>query len=520
MTPVSWGALGLASSDDVQAIFPRGNAHQVGASIQTSERRNSYPLLASISYNQRDIPLRVFRPSASALSAVGFLETVEGAFSPGTRETLTVLLDDGTTQARIECVVQTRSRVDTPGMIELTLSAMRPYFEATTATTSPSNPATVTNPGNVAVPPTITLTTATHVTRYPTTVSASVNGGLIAYPVVAALNDTDATTDTVFVFINGVSVPTFVDNSGASDSRVWFLVDTAADGSNTNVDIIVATGLVNPQGGTLPDGGMDLANSTNTSWVWDDFSVSGHPSRPGTWRYGVFMPPASINQGGSYQVQSESTSSLQVVGSVATGYGNDANGIGLMVGTQAGTSNALTGLSRVTVGSGGNAAAVRYRVANSNQWVVAWVTSTSVTVTTSIDVDDAVEIAASAYGSNFSAGGQMSLTLSASGTFALALTNTPTVTVGAAQNMDHYDGPYTIGDYTITFNHLIVPDSTLTIDCAAKTITTSVPGPQYGDDSPSFSDPDRWALVEPGAAVTITDGLSATDTVSFHAGYS
>jgi hypothetical protein len=489
------------------------------ASVETVGRRSSYPTVGSTALDPRTLLIHGSKAGTAITDAV-FRSNVQNWFDPnenpnGPRH-LVMVGDDGSTNIRLACYVVDLTYIGQGvDQYAITLFAPRPIWEAVSATTSSNNPATVSNAGNVAVHPTITLTTGTHVTRRATTISDNTGRGLIAYPVRALLSATGATTANTFVYINGVSVPTYVEDSGLSTSAVWFLADVPADGSNLNVDIIYGTGLVNPIGGTLPSSGFDFDSSSNTAWVWNDWSVSDHASRCGVWRLAQTGEHESSTY---YKVSAETTSNVAFAGSASLQYVNDADGIVLPVGAQAGTSSALSGMTRAFTRTGGNGAVrIDYRVAGSARWVNAWevINTVSTTVSTSVDLDNAVEIRAYLWaGSSASAIG-----LDISGTTTLTLANTPTVTVGSAANMDYYNGTYVIGDYTITFDNLIVSDGTLTIDCEAKAITTSVAGPQYGDDTPSFSDPDHWVLIEPDVN-TVTDGLSATDVVAFNAGYS
>lgn len=484
--------------------------------VETLARRGTYPVAGAVSIESRTLTVR--GSNAGGVSAATFRANVQNWFDPnenvnGARY-LVMVGDDGVTQIRLACYVVSLEYVS-QGVDQyiVTLYAPNPIWEAVALTTSVTNPASVTNAGNVAVAPTITLTTTTHVTRYATTVTDTTGRGLLACPVVAALNDAAATDATTFVYINGVSVPTVVVAPGTTTSRVWFLVDVGAL-ATTDVDIIVAAGLVNPLGGTLPLGGMDLAGSTNTSWAWNDWSLSDHPSRPGVWRLGQVGRHTASNF--SYWVTTESATSIQFQASSGTTLANDADGAVLAVGAQAGTTTALAGLVRTVTGTSSVAFAfVRYRVANSGRWLEGWRVTAAATVSTSIDLDDAVEIVAGVEYFSATAG---NLYLDLSGAATLALASTPTVTVGAASNYDRLNGVLTIGNDTITFDNLILPDGTTTIDCGAKSIASSVAGPQYGDDTPSFSDAGTWIQLEPGAnAVANTTG--ATLTVSHRGGY-
>jgi hypothetical protein len=339
-------------------------------------------------------------------------------------------------------------------------------------------------------------------------------------------------------YVNGVPARIYVVNDGVL-TLLWVLVDTASNGSlATDVDILYGSGISNPLANTLSDGGMGWAHwitttttgftaqSSNTRWAWDDFStVSSNGLRAGVWRPAL---TGSHNEtaNASYAITSESASSLVISLGAAGTYDNSADSIRLHVGAKAGTSSALTGLRRVTANlDGSNARAfVKKRVANSSAWTTVWSTTSNATVTSDIDIDDAVEIAVGLENHGTTAD-PATLTIEwSTDPVQLTLASTPTVVVGNAENFDFYDGDYTINGRTITFTDLCVPDGTLTIDAEARSITSSVDGPFYGPDEDdrqmfAWSDPDQWYVLDPGSN-TVTDGLSATDTVKWRDGYS
>lgn len=511
----------LGTGTDYDAWLDARDEYVMTSAIDTITRRSASPLVTGTAEEGRTITLHIANAAGSSLTAAEFRDAVKTLFDSrknamGER-TLVIVGDDGSTNVQIGVYVAQWAYLS-QGVDEyvITLWARQNYWQATTVTESDPDPATVTNAGNTIAYPTIELTTGTHVTRRACTVTgAGAGGGLIAYPVRFDLSDANATSTNVFVYVEGVSVPCYVMNSGLSTSAVWALVDTASDGTTaTNVDIIYGTGPTNPLAGTLDDAGMAWTNGSvisNTSWIWSDWStVTSNPPRPGAWRpalTGEHNDAADV----SYGISSSGNNVIISLGAAGS-FDNRADSVRLHVGAKAGTTNALSGMSRVTANlDGSNARSfVKYRVANSSTWVTAVSTTTNGTATSAVDLDNAVEIVVGL--ENFgSTADPATLTISANTTLALA--SNPTVVVGSATDMDIYDGDYTIGDRTISFTNLIVPDGTLSINCESRTITSSVAGPFYGDeDALTFSHPDQWLLLNPGSN-TVTDGLSATDVV-------
>lgn len=498
----------------------------ITSDVSSIGRRSAGPIVTGASSPGMTIVIRSDGPDNDDPAAVAYRQNINQWFDPNAKKNSTPrylerYADDGSTLIRAGCYVVGRTFSGRgSNAYVVTLWSPQEAWEASSLTTSASDPSSVTNAGNTLAYPTIELTTATHVTRRACTVSgAGAIGGVIAYPVVFLLSDANATDANTFVYVEGVSVPCYVDDSGLSTSRVWALIDAASDGSATNVDIIYGTGLANPLCQTLNDGGMDWLDATNchnTQWEWNDWTTTpSNPARVGTWR-----PALTGNHDPAADATYQNTSSSGVVlGLGASGtYDNSSDSIKTHIGANA---NTMTNLSRVTANlDGTNARAyVRKRVAGSASWTDVWTQTTNATVTTSLAFSGAgVEISVGI--ENFGATADPA-TLTVSGaSVTLSLASAPTVNVGTAENMDLYDGPYTIGSRTITLSDFICPNDTLTIDCETRSITNATAGPFYGDvDAITFSHPDQWLVLEPGSN-TVTDGLSVTDVCKFRSAYS
>lgn len=516
------------STGNIQAWLDQRDPYVASATLETRARRSLAPTVDGYALDGTQRIIRVSQ-RGSAVTADVFRRAVEQLFDPsgnGSLRYLTFTAGDGTTTLRLGVYIVRREWLPL-GVDQYIIELLAPAggSEANADTTSSSNPATVTNAGTRPASPILALTSATHGTLRATTVAGTGNGGgLTNYPTVAALNDANATATNVWVFIRGVPVPCLVDDGGTVTSRVWFLCDTKSDGADIDVAIIYASGITNPRCGALSDGGMlwtGTGESDNSTWRWDDWQSTSHPNRTGVWVPSVAGRHAASTM--SFGITAEATGGITFsLIDQAGAYPNDADSLTLAVGAKAGATSALTNLKRALTGAStasDQQAYVRYRKANSTAWTTAWTQATTATVTTSIDLDDAVEII---IGLEFLApdpGGSLvtnpSLTIASSGTGAsnagLSLAATPTVTVGAAATVDVYNGSYTIGSRSLTFDAVFVPDGTFTIDCATGEMTSSTGQRWYGDIVPS--DPDVLLALESGDN-TITDGLGATDVIT------
>jgi hypothetical protein len=371
----------------------------------------------------------------------------------------------------------------------------------------------------VAALPVIELTQSTHKTIRRCTVTAAVGYGFTAMPVRFALNDAAATSSNTFVYVNGISVPCYVTGSGGASSAVWAICDAASDGTATNVDIIYGSSLTNPLCQTLhPFGMLNVSGSGNTSWLWDDWTITQHPDVCGAW---VPSRTAYDRGGMLYQLTSDGASVVFDVGGVggAGMFGvTDYDSMTVRVPTGAdSTSTSIDSFSRTTAGFGGtnSQAFVRARFRGQDLWTTIWSTRANATVTTDIAFTDGAIAFTAGIENDGVAGDPATVTFTDSGLAGtridLVASTDVTVTVGSAENVDYYNGTLSVGAYTLTFNNCFVPDGTLTIDCAAKTITSSASGALY--NLPTFSDPSVWAALKPGSN-TITDALTgaASDT--------
>lgn len=512
---LEWDGVDLGVTSDLRGLLPAEADYSRSGSLAVTARPGMAPQIDSVSLNVLDIPLVVaLAPDASMTTGV-FSETVRALFPVGKRATLRGVAWDGITVVDIDCVVSRAGQRSRRWVFDIVLTTDAAAAVGPSAT-SGTGPTSISNTGSQPIAPIINLTTSTHVTYRSTTVTgAGSGGGLIAYPLRISTGNVLSGANKVYVFVSGVSVPIRVIDGGSD--YVYVLVDTASDGTTaTQLDIYYGSNLPdNPLVNTLQEGGADMTGPfSDTSWSWDSFgSVLSNPARCGSWRAAQFgnHSPASNS---TYRVTVSGTTAICEIGAQGQ-FDNSADSIVLVVGSQAGNSNALANLSRITANlDGTNAQAfIRYRTAGSSTWQQAWSTRSNAGVTTAVDLDAAVEIAVGIENDG-ATNDPATLTIDINGitNTTLAIANNPSVSLATAANADYYNGTYQIGDYILTLTNVICPDGTLTIDCGARTISSSASGPIYGEFS--FSDPDEWALLQPGAN-TITDGLSATDTITY-----
>lgn len=517
---VSFDGNNVNQSTSYNVRILNSNPISRGIDVMSSSRRNRGGLLDAIVYQPLILNVAIFgADSATARST--WMSNVQQWFSPwhtGTRQLVSTWID-GTTQVYLDVEVLSLAKTNDNGTVmgtiyECVMRAEYPIWRKTTDTVSSSNPATVSNAGNVRAYPSIALTTATHKTlRSCTVAGAGESNGVVAYPVLFALNDSAATSTNIFVYINGVSAPCYVINGGTGTSAIWALVDTAADGSSTAVDIIYGSGITNPLCGALSDPGLFetySASSTNTSWRWAEWDIAAHARVPGAW-----IPATTGYHNASIYYQMTSASASATFNLLTSGSSDyDSMYLSVPTGVKSGFGGGITNLYRSTsgIGASGAQAYVRGLLPGGDTWTTLWSTTANGTVTTAISTSQ--EYIALCCGiENAGAGADPSTAIfdNSSWYMSIEIATPLTVTIGSASNVDYYNGTYVIGDYTITFADTFAPDGTLTIDCHNRTISSSASGSIY--NLPKFSDPTAWAALNPGSN-TVTDGISATDTIT------
>lgn len=526
-----------------QASLRRDMTLRHTSQLALSPRQNTFPAYDGMQADPFDLTFHV-TPRDANLGYAGWVRAVEQLLDPYASEPteLVALWDDETTLISNSGFVISRERVHDAGpdvfgknTIRYVVTMRFPYglwqrwgppsvYDASVGTSL-----SLANRGNAAALPSLALTSATHVAwkRFTVHGGGGSNGGLIGFPVRLALSDADATTATVFAFIGGESVPTALFGSGTINSAVWVLVDTDADGvTNTTIDVLWATGLDNPLGGTLAEYGFDLASVSmdNSTWLWDDFRITGNGVRAGAMR-----PALTGNHNGAanatYELDSEAVSGVTFALGTQGAKVNDADSLVLFLGAKADTTNALQGLSRtLTNFDGSNARAyVRYQVPSSPKWKTAWSSRSNGTVTTDIDIDNATVVAVGIENDGTTADPAELLVEWLAPGMTIDLLATPTITNTNTGQFDYYDGSLTLGDTTLALNQVCVPDGTLVIDAVTRAITPAGNGPLYTLDPANpplvWDDIDNWLQLAPGNSA-IVDGLGEAFVISWRDAYS
>lgn len=310
---IAWDGHSMGARDaDYYALFTAGDGSwAVAASTRFTERRNTTPDLDSGSLNAWTLPpLHIVPHNGATVDRDTFRRNVRTWFSrAGNRSGLRYLhmyLHDGDypRRVRIGCVVTSIEMVGgnaTHFIVSLTAPGVFEDAEAATAT----NPTRLSNLGTEPTHPIVTLTTDTHKTLIPCTVTG-INA--VSYPVRFPINDSAAGSTNVYTLVSGLSRENKVINPGTGSAAVWTLVDIASD-ATTDVAIVYGSGLVNDLCGGLDDGGIDFAASTNGTIQWDDLRVTDKPGRPLSWQLGRTGSTGGVSNG-SYQLTSEAAGSI------------------------------------------------------------------------------------------------------------------------------------------------------------------------------------------------------------------
>jgi len=242
----------LNSTTAYRAGLPHGSSAPKAVALSLMQRGNSHPTYVGLSQTEWRFPLRISGVAGAGVTAAQFRENVEQWFDPrgsGTARNLTATWHDGTAVqigVHIESLDLTGD-AGTVGSLEYitTCVAPLPVWEASSLTTSSSNPATVTNAGNTDAYPTIELTTSTHVTRRACTVTgAGAGGGVVAQPVKFVL------VDGLQILTSNTANPAVITTNGAHGLTTGDSV-TIAGHSDTNMNGTFTVSSATPAGSTF-----------------------------------------------------------------------------------------------------------------------------------------------------------------------------------------------------------------------------------------------------------------------------
>lgn len=487
-------AIGPSTPYDAKILYGSDAAFTSAPELRTGVGR--VPVRDAIRYGGRDIPFSVFR-GVSGVSDAQWQQDVYQTFAPqkGARPlaathnglNLTLTVDVGSLR-------RVHDRV-----FEGTFVCSDPVWRTTTTTTTSTSPVTVV--GTVAALPTLTLTpTTTTLNRRRVTITDVTGRGLVNYPTRITFDSTGVgatATSNYIVFSNGRPVPIFIQAPNTATTKLDVRLDIPPGATGAYIDLYYGSTVANTITAQAYDqAGMDIthASYSATQWVWkaNEFDVIGtRPAATGVWRYGTLDRYLA---GWSYQLVPSSQTALQFNVINGNDYSNNADSLVMMLGVDAGNTDALQGISMVNNGPSGR---VRYRKAGETLWRTAVATLIAGFPTVpnqyKYDLDGAVEIALSGPANTAS-------TIQADGNtpWRLALLNTPTVSVGAATTARYVNGVFTNSTTgaTISLTDLYVDNVALAINCLARTIAPAS-GPLYG--AISFSDPVDWLPLAVGS---------------------
>lgn len=488
-----------------------------GLTLTERARANQPPVIDGRVLAGRPMPFTVLLRPGSSTPYYTFDQNVRRYFTPkaGLR-TLTATIINDTIAAAIAVDITDFRQVGI-GQYKGTFYAAEIYWRSTSVTTSAASPLTVA--GNVPGLPVISITgTTTTVQRRPVTITDRTTRGLSNYIVQITFNSTGqgATANTHYcVFFQGRSVPFYVDAPNNAATRIYARVDVPASGAVV-LQVYYGSSLANTvTNDKLEKAGMDLASATftNDKWEWNKpFAISTAPrGAAGAWVAAKVGASAGT-------INTETDTDLRI--DYAATASSEPDGFTCVVPAGAGTTNALTNLSRDDVGTFSGNVYVKKRIAGQLNWTTIEAKNGGAANTGALDVDNAVQLGIWAEG----AGSYAEWTLAGGANLGLALdTNlTPTVSVGAAVAARYLDAALTVSTTgaSIDFDQVFFDDvaAQIVIDTRLQQIT-NVSGPLLSSGAGiTFSDADAW-LPLPVGSVAWANATNSTASFSYAARY-
>lgn len=508
VSPTAFDGLSVNAATNYVMLLQRAEQSAPYTTNLTERTRfNQYPVVDQIAYGSRHIPFTVILAKGASITVPQFINQVQQTFSPNkTARTLTATLDDGSTSATLSVYI---TSLEQTGLFtfEGEFVAADGAWQSASGSSGSSSPLTV--GGNYKALPAITITpSGTTLFHRRFTIADNTTRGLANTLIRLTFDSTavGATTAADYeVFHQGRRVPFLVQNMDNAATTIDLRVDVPPSGSSV-VDVFYGLSVNNTlTANKLDDGGMNLASGSfsNTVWVYDDFAIPSLITATGSWR------PVKMGQvisGVSFGIVSYDSTSIKfgLRPSTAAQLANDFDGIAVVLGIEAGATNALAGFSRDDVAPSGGALAgnynmkAAYRKAGDLTWTIVENWQGGAAHTTALDIDDAVEIAF--YCEPVDNAANMDFELKASGTASITLASgkVATVTVGSRQSASIITGSLTntTTGKSISFPTTYIEAGTLLIDCLNKQISASN-GILFNPPLPS--DGDDWLGLEVGS---------------------
>ncbi len=507
------------SSLSIDVGLPFGNDGEYTSSPSMRQRTNQPPIQEYLTYGERNLPF-IVTPS-DGVGGASFRETVYQYLSPlGGLRNLVATHDDGSTSIHaLVDITNLKKRQD--NVFDGTFTFPDPVWRKVSLNTDTASPTS--NGGGYKALPTISITpTSSSVKRRVITITDNTGRGLSNYPILISFNSTAGgvgatASENYLAYISGRSVPIHVTSPDSAATRVWLRTDVPANGS---VDIYLyygsdVTNTLAGNGATGPyqAGGLNLASSSNTSWTWSTSTTSGseigaydvsvQPVATGVWRPGKL---GLTQENTSYGISEEAGNQVIFYIEDDNSAANDADCMICILGVNA--TAQMTGLSyrlQSAVQLGGILNAfVKYRTANQSSWTTTVLQSLDSTVAEppqdagtasgAVTITNAVEVAIGIEPKEAQPAGVLTL----SGAITIALSQTPTVTIGSEVTARVINATLTnsTNSDAIVFTNVYMDNVALTINCYDKMITVAS-GTWFGDIV--FSDPDDWFAFEVGA---------------------
>ena len=283
MEILSYGGFPLDGSEGITAtLLARGGSGAIDVSPQVRSVAESVGRLVGRAIEPRTLLLRV--QPVSGLRADPLRAVVARAFplGEGLKPLVAQRPDTTVVQILAEVLSVDLSPDDSPFMRPVVrLLCPDPFWETVTESSDPGPTFTV--GGNVAARPRIVIpgTSGTACTRRRYAVTDRTGRGVGGYPIMLSSSWSAPAQNTV-VFQNGLMVPFRV-----ASGRLWTRVDIPPNGT-TYVDVYYGAGITNTvTADALDDGGLDLAQSDNTTWRWYAIRAGRNPlAASGAWRFG------------------------------------------------------------------------------------------------------------------------------------------------------------------------------------------------------------------------------------------
>jgi hypothetical protein len=525
-TPLMLDGIYLNGAEGFVVVFDRPSSYVVSTTVR--QQRSRFPLREGSQFEERRFPFSVVRKSELTTH-----ESIMRIFDPYRNANRTLVASHDDNSGEIQCTVRITSfSLVGPAHYQGEFSILSTWQE-TTAEDAVSG-GTVYVLGNSPAYPTLTVTPYGGTAFYRQISAVDLTGrGLQNHPLMGTvdMSGVGATAaSNVELFWQGQPIPFQVINPGSATAKVFWRADLPPSGTSS-FDLYYGASVSNSRtANQYDDGGMDLNQTTNQVWHWNDFRVSDFPVANGIWHLG-FQGAATdlcdiLEYAGTGVTLAVATSKVsQDPGNPRDPDRQVGNVLALVTGVEAGT---ITNLKRVhytsalvDVANVGGTAFVRYQGAGSADWREAWGNLTAAdksatTVTSALNVAGAVAIVVGSEDIDTvghtatvdvainTTNSRLKLSGNSGGTaFSLSLnpTKAPSVSIGAAGTAFVIDDDLSIvhpsGTTTVDFDTVYLRGP-LEIDTAERGFSHPSGDIRTAGEGIVSSDIDQIVVLEPG----------------------